>query len=176
MLSALTHQEQVLRVALLVVLSQDLFSASNFILLAIFFLYNIFASMYIYKVRYSLFGRIFINQAGILVKVFKIILCQATWGELTEVGVIISILKGETVGCVFYSKNKLHIDPRKFGDDIKKIPVSNTFISFFEDANNLAEAFRYCPKEKIIWIRDKYCPQEIFDKYKYRNYWEDNSK
>lgn len=107
--------------------------------------WNVWAGIYFFKARYSLLGKVIIDETGVRVTALSSTVFNAVWNELTDIGVFIKVARGPIA--FFFSKEKLNIDLLKNGSDLRKIFTSNKFAMIIDEADLLLikDFMKYCP-------------------------------
>lgn len=134
---------------------------------------EIWGVWYSFKTRYSVFGKVSVNEFGLQVTVFSSTIFDSAWNDLADIGILIRTGRNGPLGLMFFSKKRLDIDPNKNGTDFKIKCTDSEFVMVVDTVESiLIEDFmKYLPAERIVWIRDKDCPLDLFNRYKYHNYW-----
>lgn len=147
----------------------------------LFFPLFILITITYYKQRYYFFSIVSIDESGISLQNRSLTLFSARWEEIVNILVIVEVIKGSPAFTIGFSKDDLNPNTENLkyskvrNQKLKKISTSSRFFSTRKEIENVDNVLKYCPKEKTTWIRDNYCPQEIFNKYRYRNYWNQDS-
>lgn len=117
---------------------------------------------WIYKEWNYYFAAVSINNDGVKLSNKAKSLFEGNWSEITDIYFFAHVIWGGEVITMFFSKGSTTIEPK---DLRKRWKMSTECFHTSIDATKIQEVLKYCPKEKIVWVLDKDCPRERFEKY-----------
>ncbi len=130
-----------------------------------------------YKHRHYFFSIVSIDENGVSLQNRSLTLFSAQWEEIVNILVIVEAIKGGPAFTIGFSKDDLKPNTENLkyskvrNQKLRKIATSSRFFSTRKEIENVDDVLKYCPKEKITWIRDDLCPQDVFIRFKFRDYW-----